>query len=249
MADALERCIPVDKLMSCLQSIQPLQVEVAPEARQPSHLRVGLAYDKAFHFYYNDNIAALERMGCEIVRFSPIDGSFPEKLDGLYIGGGYPEEHAKALSENTDMLRDIQCFASGGGLIYAECGGLLYLTEGLRTIDEEQYNMVGLLPVLSRMRKRFKSLGYVDVQFERDSLFGRCGDKIRGHTFHYSELERDPTEGSEWCNAYSLSRRRTKNTEKEGFQKGRVLATYVHAHFASREEALHNFITSCKEKQ
>jgi len=249
MADALEQHISVDKLMSRLRGIQPLQIEITSEMRQTTHIRLGLAYDKAFHFYYNDNVAALERMGCEIVRFSPINGSFPEKLDGLYIGGGYPEEHAQALSENTVMLQNIQSFASGGGLIYAECGGLLYLTEGLKTIDEKQYNMVGLLPVLSRMRKRFKSLGYVEVEFEKDSLFGRRGEKIRGHTFHYSELASNPTENSEWCNAYRLNRRRTKNTEKEGFQKGRILATYVHTHFASNKEAMHNFINSCKEKQ
>jgi len=158
MADALEQHLPVEKLMSHLRDIQTLKVDVEPEERQTPHLRLGLAYDKAFHFYYNDNIAALEKMGCEIVRFSPINGSLPEKLDGLYIGGGYPEEHAKALAENTEMLQSIRSFASDGGLIYAECGGLLYLTEGLKTIDEEQYNMVGLLPVFSRMRKRFKAL-------------------------------------------------------------------------------------------
>lgn len=210
-----------------------------------SALRLGLARDEAFHFYYPDNLDALEREGCELVPFSPLrDQVLPAGLHGLYIGGGYPEAHAEALAANSGMLDAIRQFSAGGGVIYGECGGLMYLSEGIEALDGKRHRLLGLLPAWTRMREKRQSLGYVEVTLTRDCLLGRTGERLRGHEFHYSELIGVP-EG--WETAYELRYRRSDNTVAEGFQRGSVLASYAHIHFASQPRAVAHFVNCLKE--
>jgi cobyrinic acid a,c-diamide synthase len=216
-----------------------------PGAAQAEHrqLRLGVARDEAFHFYYPDNLEALEQAGCECVPFSPIkDSVLPPNLNGLYFGGGYPEEHAAALAANQGLLQRIRRFAAAGGWIYAECGGLMYLAEGIETRDGTRHAMLGLLPAWTRMSQRRNALGYVEVTLSRDSLWGRCGASLRGHEFHYSELIGNPAADSQWQTAYAVKRRQSDAVAAEGFQRDRVLASYMHVHFASRPEAVRHFV-------
>ncbi|MBM3889223.1 MAG: cobyrinate a,c-diamide synthase [Verrucomicrobia bacterium] len=207
--------------------------------------KLGIAHDEAFHFYYPDNLEALEAAGCELVRFSPLrDRALPSNLDGLYLGGGYPEEHAAALAANGAMLDAIRGYANAGGPIYAECGGLMYLAEGIETPDGARHRLLGLLPAWTRMCPRRQSLGYVEVTLVEDSLWGRRGQKLRGHEFHYSELLGDPAHDSGWQTVYEASYRRQERAVREGFQRGSVLASYIHLHFASRPEAVRRFVRS-----
>ena len=184
-------------------------------------IRLGLAFDSAFSFYYPDNLEAMEAMGCELIKFSPIaDESLPEELDGLYIGGGYPELFADELMQNAKMLGSIRSFAKSGGAIYAECGGLVYLSQGVETKNGTKYKFVGLLPAWTKMHDRFSALGYVDITLTEKSLFGGLGDRLRGHRFHYSELMDDPAKNGEnrlFAQAQTFRR-----------QNGRRLPTWPH---------------------
>jgi cobyrinic acid a,c-diamide synthase len=209
-------------------------------------VRLGVARDEAFHFYYPDNLQALQRGGCELVTFSPLrDSSLPAGLSGIYLGGGYPEEYAAELSADSAMLDSIRTFASAGGMVYAECGGLMYISESLETLDGKSHPMLGLLPATTRMCKRLQSLGYREATLLRDGFWGKRGDRLRGHEFHYSEMTRTPP----WPAAYQTSRRRSGKESCEGFQNdsGSILASYLHLHFASRPTAVEYFVNRLRE--
>ncbi len=249
-ADVLDRHALVPTIQERFES-GPAPRTGTPLSDEPAfskRVRIGVAQDRAFHFYYPDNFDALVSQGCELIGFSPIeDEHLPEGIDGLYIGGGYPEEYAEALAENRVMLEAIRHFATMGRPLYAECGGLMYLAEGIETRDGNRYALVGLVPAWTRMLERRKSLGYVEVTLKGDSLWGARGMKLRGHEFHYSELVGDPTGDSAWQSIYSLRRQRSNGVTHEGYQRGRILATYVHAHFACRPEAIGHFVATCEE--
>lgn len=209
-------------------------------------ISIGVARDAAFHFYYQDLFDELEMRGCTVHYFSPLaDSTLPANLDALYFGGGYPEEHGELLSANKAMLAAIRAFASSGRPVYGECGGLMYLCRRLEKQNVTAHSMVGLIPASTRMLDRLKSLGYVEVTLKADSLWGAEGAILRGHEFHYSELISNPTEDPAWKAVYSMKRRRTDDAAKEGFQRGRVLASYAHLHLASQPEALKYFIEHC----
>ena len=122
----------------------------------------------------------------------------------------------------------------------------MYLSKGIESIAGEKFELVGLLPTWTRMLPRLKSLGYVEVTFTKDSLFGPEGRQIRGHEFHYSELIGDPLKDNQWTTAYRLRRRPTAIENFEGFQRGNILASYVHGHFASRPDSVSHFVSVCK---
>ena len=209
-------------------------------------LRIGVARDPAFHFYYEDLFDSLAAAGCETVFFSPLsDRRLPERISGLYFGGGYPEAHAPALAANGEMLAAIREYAASGGPLYAECGGLMYFSRGLLDTDGRFHSFLGILPARTRMLTARKALGYVEVTLTADSLWGRCGDVFRGHEFHYSELIDDPAADPSWRTVYALRRRRSETVEKEGYQKGKVLASYAHLAYAARPAAIDHFLHHC----
>ena len=215
------------------------------KTRPAARLKIGVAQDAAFHFYYRDLFDALAAAGCETVFFSPLsDRRLPEGISGLYLGGGYPEAHAAALAANGEMLASIRAYADSGRLLYAECGGLMYLSEGLLA-DGRLHPFLGILPARTRMLGGKKALGYVEVALTEDSLWGRCGDLFRGHEFHYSELTGDPAADPAWRTVYALRRQRSDAVEAEGFQKGAILATYTHIYYASRPAAIEHFLNRC----
>jgi cobyrinic acid a,c-diamide synthase len=219
----------------------PAPIEGAAQAAS-ARCRIGLAYDEAFHFYYADNLARLEALGAELVRFSPLhDASLPE-VDGVYIGGGYPEAHAAELSSNTAMREAIVALASRGAPVYAECGGLMYLSNAIVTLDGARHPMVGLVPSEARMCGKLRALGYVEVETRTKTILGGAGSRFRGHQFRYSELS-PPPEGIEL--AYSLRRRTGADTVAEGYRIGNVLASYVHAHWASNARVAEALVESC----
>ena len=214
-------------------------------APSQSRLRLGVARDAAFHFYYQDLFDALGAAGCEVVFFSPLaESRLPEGISGLYLGGGYPELHAERLAANGEMLAAIRNYAASGRPLYAECGGLMLLSRGIEA-DGRFYPLAGVLPARTRMLPAKKALGYVEVALTEDSLWGRRGDVLRGHEFHYSELIDDPASDPLWRKVYSVRRRRTDAVETEGYQNGAILASYTHLHFASRPAAVARFLERC----
>ena len=249
MADVCAEGIDLDRLLevastqgeggSKLPQASPLTM--APHAPTHPSGRIAIARDEAFYFYYPDNLELLGERGAELIEFSPLrDAELPEGVDLLYIGGGYPEEYAAELEANTSMRASIAAFA-GRGFIYAECGGLMYLSRDLTTRDGTSRAMVGALPFGTRMLDLRKMLGYVETRFTGPTLFGDIADEpLRGHEFHYSEIvdEDVAATGGQWRKVYSLRGRRSGKERVEGFFNGRVLASYVHQHFGSNPAAL-----------
>ncbi|HVR24257.1 MAG TPA: cobyrinate a,c-diamide synthase [Candidatus Polarisedimenticolia bacterium] len=202
-------------------------------------VRVGVARDRAFSFYYEDNLDLLRENGAVIVDFSPIkDSVLPENLHALYFGGGYPELYAAELSHNGGMLLEIRNFAKANKPIYAECGGLMYLAEKLTVIEGHSYFMAGILPIAIEMTKSLVHFGYADVEFAHDCLLGKKGTHVRGHSFHCSRILAHDSLRYVYRVHYSLSDRR----EQEGFVRGRVLGTYIHLHFRSNPSLVSFFL-------
>jgi cobyrinic acid a,c-diamide synthase len=235
--------LDLDALIAAARSAPAL--EAAPAAARAAATlpacRIGLALDEAFHFYYDDNLRRLETLGAELVRFSPVHDVRLPDVDGLYLGGGYPEVHAAALSSNTAMRDAIAAFARAGGPIYAECGGLMYLARAIRTLDGQRHAMLGVLPAEVEMRERLVALGYVEVELQAPSLLGEPGLRFRGHQFRYSELRLT----GEVDQVYTVRRRRGGDVAREGYRVGNALASYVHAHWASNPGAARALVAAC----
>ncbi|PTL85640.1 cobyrinate a,c-diamide synthase [Vitiosangium sp. GDMCC 1.1324] len=209
----------------------------------PITCRIAVAQDAAFHFYYADNLRRLERLGAQCVPFSPlVDVALPPDVHAIYLGGGYPELHARQLADNHSLRRAISAFCARGGPIYAECGGMMYLSQALRTLDGQDFPMVGLVPGIAVMAPKLQALGYVEVETTVRTVLGGAGLRFRGHQFRYSTLEDVPAQGG----ALRIRRRRGGTTHTEGFGPPNVLASYVHAHWASNPLVAEGFVASAR---
>ena len=197
--------------------------------------KIGVAQDKAFCFYYEDNLDLLRAAGAELSFFSPLeDRTLPEGITALYLGGGYPELHADALSSNTKMLRDIKRWAENGGIIYAECGGFMYLTQGIITQDDQFHSMAGIFPVKSRVKKKLASLGYREIILKENCFLGPAGTLLRGHEFHYSAIDPMPSKISR---TFAID-----NDTEEGYRYKNTLGGYMHLHFGFYPQALFTLV-------
>jgi cobyrinic acid a,c-diamide synthase len=213
--------------------------------RQPS-VRIGVARDKAFSFYYEDNFDLLREYGSECVFFSPLtDPHLPPNLDALYLGGGYPELYAESLSGNHEMAADIRSFAKSGKPVYAECGGLVYLGRSLTLLDGKAFPMCAALPLEFEMTPHLVRFGYVNVELVADCLLGEKGAKLRGHSFHCSRL----CSASNLATAYQVHYSLSRQTEPEGFVHNNILASYIHLHFRGNPAAAVSFMETARRSQ
>ena len=242
LATTVERYVDVEALQDLASDAPPLapvENRVFSPAPEPIIGRVGVALDEAFSFLYQDNLDLMRHHGAETVFFSPLhDGAIPPDCTLLYFGGGYPELHAGALAANKGMLDSVRAFARSGGRIYAECGGLMYLGEGLTDLGGADHQMAGLLPVRTRMTGRRLSLGYVTARADTDTAILKAGEAVRAHLFHYSEAESLPGTKA------SLTVRKAAGdlVREEGWQAGPVFASYLHLHFASAPQVLRRLL-------
>jgi len=248
LGDAVERSVDLDRLLSLATAVRAamgpggLPSACRPERTVPARacpVRIGVARDAAFQFYYAENLDLLRAAGGELVFWSPVADSELPEVEGLYLGGGYPELHARRLAENTALRKAVRVFAEAGRPIYAECGGLMYLAEALE--DGITHPMVGVLPATVRMRPRRMALGYTEVVFTDPTPLGPAGTTARGHEFHYSTLEPVPPSVKR---AYRLGGPGAPD-RAEGYLIGRTLMSYVHLHFASNPELPRAFIAAC----
>jgi cobyrinic acid a,c-diamide synthase len=214
-------------------------------SRTNDTVRVGVPSDHAFSFYYEDNLDMLREHGAEIVRFSPLnDTALPLGLDALYLGGGYPELHAERLSGNRGMLEEVRAFAASGRPVYAECGGMLYLSERL-SVDDASHTMAGVLPLTMEMTGKLVQFGYVTVELTEDCLLGRKGTVVRGHSFHYSRIASQGDVKTSYHVQYSMS----DKEQMEGFRQGNVLASYIHLHFRANPAVAENFVAAIRQER
>ena len=219
----------------------PARTDAGPRVAKAPRTRIGVARDAAFQFYYAENLDRLRAAGAELVFWSPLRDPWLPDVDGLYLGGGYPELHAPRLSANVALRDAIRDFAAADRPIYAECGGLMYLAESLEDMDGVPHAMVGLLPARVRMQPRRMTLGYTEVELTRDTPLGRAGAVGRGHAFHWSTL--DPVPAS--VERVYRATRRGDPVGAEGYLVGRTLLSYVHLHFASNPELADGFVDAC----
>jgi cobyrinic acid a,c-diamide synthase len=236
----------LDAIIGIARHASAIQLDSLPKEHAGRSLRtrcrVGIAWDRAFHFYYDYNLAMLERLGAELVRFSPAHDDLLPTVDGLYFGGGYPESVARELSANHAMRVAVREFAISGRPIYAECGGLMYLVERIRLTNGDGFDMAGVLPGEARMNQRLQALGYVEVETRADSIIGSRGTRFRGHQFRYSTLEPPPDNIDR---LYRIVPRWGSATFDEGYRSGNIVASYVHAHWASNPAIPGYFIEAC----
>jgi cobyrinic acid a,c-diamide synthase len=230
----------LDALLALAASAPPLPAAAAAPAPAAPRCRLAIARDAAFHFYYEDNLARLRALGAELVPFSPVaDAAPPADVDGVYLGGGYPEVHAAALAANQPMRRGLAALAAAGAPVYAECGGLMYLCDAVRTLDGASHPMLGLVPGTAVMHDRLQALGYVEIETQRRTILGGAGLRMRGHQFRYSTLE-----GGVGA-AYSVRKRRGGSVFAEGYGDANVLGSYVHVHWASNPLVAEGLVAAC----
>ncbi|MCE9888675.1 cobyrinate a,c-diamide synthase [Kluyvera intermedia] len=245
-AAGLERTLDIDRLLA-LSELAELPAGEWPAA--PLHgngLTLALADDEAFNFYYPDNLVLLERAGVTIVRFSPLHDSVLPDCQMLWLGGGYPELHARALAANTPMLEQLRAAHRRGVPIYAECGGLMYLGSTLEDAQGDIHAMADILPGASKMGKRLTRFGYCEAQAERQTLLAAPGEVLRGHEFHYSDFTAQLPA--------TMACRKTRDGAvlqqwQGGWQIGNTFASYLHLHFAQRPAMLNHWFAAARSAQ
>ncbi len=207
--------------------------------------KIAVAMDKAFSFYYRDNLELLEAMGAELAYFSPLkDTGLPGGIEGLYVGGGYPEVFAGELQENGSLKEDIRKSIEMGLPAYAECGGLMYLSESIKNLEGQVFPMVGVLPGKSEMTASLQRFGYVEIETTNDSVVSKKGYRIRAHEFHYSVTAVDWSVPA----CFKVTRKRRGAEAKSwqcGYRVNRLLAGYPHLHFWSNTGFAERFVNSC----
>lgn len=238
----IERTVDTNALLELARS-----AKTAPEtpsfnapAEGKPMVRIGVAKDPAFQFYYEDNLQQLQKCGAELIEFSPIsDSELPAGIDALYLGGGYPELHAPALARNHSMRASIVHFAERGSPVYAECGGFMYLTEAIVDQDGHQHEMCGIFPTRARMQPRLAALGYAELEVLENVGWLKANQRIRGHEFRYSLIDEMPGHVIRAYTAYG-----SRGTRTDGFISGGVLGSYFHLHFASCPSFAEQFIAA-----
>lgn len=248
LSGQMERTIDIELLLKIaeqagdISGVQLPLPEIVPPPQE--RVRIAVARDKAFNFYYRDNLDLLEMMGAELVFFSPLnDSRLPGDIDGLYVGGGYPEVFAKELQDNAPMREDIKCNILKGLPAYAECGGLMYMSQSIENRDGEIYEMVGVIPGKSEMTSSLQRFGYVDIEIASDNVLSKPGQRIRAHEFHYSTTKVDGDVPV--CYRVIKKRKSGEISWNCGFKVINLLAGYPHLHFWSNAGFAKEFADNC----
>lgn len=243
MGRAVGETVDLERILSLCGPL-PEAPRGAVRERSGRGLRLGLSWDEAFGFAYGPFVLRLERAGVEVVRFSPLrDPGIPPDLDGLWICGGYPESHARELSDNRAMRDSVAAFCRTGAPVLAECGGLLYLSSEIVDIHGSSFPMCGVVPARGVMGRRLRRLGYRTATARGDLFLAARGGRLRGHEFHYGELEGVPS--GEWGAAFDLEDAKG-NVDIEGWWNGSVLATWFHGWLAGNDDALDGWIAAMR---
>ena len=242
----VEEGLDLDRIQEIAREAEPLpgiEPELYLKNDSGRGLSIGVAQDEAFNFYYRDNLELMELAGARVVPFSPVhDSSLPE-VDGIYIGGGYPEIYARELSENKSFLHSLQRAHQRDIPIFGECGGMLYLSEEIEW-DEESNQMAGLIPGRAKRGSK-RIVSYVHGHLARGSILGEEGEYIMGHEFHHSEMQID--QGADVQYAIRLERGAGITNGLDGIQMGNLLACYSHIHSASYRGFPAHFLRACRD--
>lgn len=243
LAKAAAETVDLDRVEALARSCRELPMAShSITGSNGRRVRIGVAQDQAFCFYYPENLELLEREGAELVKFSPLNDRVLPDADMLYLGGGYPELHGKRLAGNVAMRTAIRKFSERGGTIYAECGGMMYLTQAIRDLEGKSYEMVGLFEAEAVMSKARMTLGYRELQISQPCVLGEVGITARGHEFHYSLVE--PKGQLQY--ACTLRDAQGKSKGQDGLVAGNTMGLYSHLHFASQPKIAASLIASAR---
>lgn len=244
LADMIEETLDIDGIIDLADEYSENMEVKSDSVLSLGEVNIGVPMDSAFNFYYKDNLEYLEQLGAKLYYFSPLkDKDLPNNLDGIYIGGGFPEVFPGELSQNKEMLVKIKELSDRGMPIYAECGGLMYLCNSIIDLEDNEYPMVGIFDVSSKMTKRLQRFGYVNVNISTDNILG-LNEEVRAHEFHRSLIE-----GSdERLYTYSVEKARKSAKIKHwqcGVFKNKTLGAYPHIHFYANRDIAKNYIKEC----
>ncbi len=237
LAAQVEQTVDIPGLLNLAGEAPPLSWEPIEFPAPGEKVRVAVARDRAFCFYYEDNLRLLEQLGGELVPFSPLeDDSLPENIQGLYLGGGYPELYGKALSENQTMRESIRKALEEKLPCIAECGGFLYLQEGLDGVP-----MAGVLKGEGFNKGKLTRFGYVTLTAKKDNLLCKAGEAIPAHEFHYYDVD-DPGE------AFTARKENGRHWDC-GIATDTLYAGFPHFHFYAKPEMAHRFLEACRKEK
>ena len=247
LINSIEKNVDVDKIIDIAKSAEDLPKlsnMIYPKHSYKKNLAVGVALDESFNFYYQDNLDMLNAYGADIRFFSTIkDNEIPSDVSGLYIGGGFPEMLPERLGANTSMLKSIKKAAEDEMPIYAECGGLMYLTDFITDFENRSHKMVGLLNARTVMTKGL-TLNYTLADVIADNPLSKVNDVLKGHEFHYSKILEIPKDVRF---AYRMKIGIGIDGKYDAWLEHKVLASYMHMHFAYQRRLVKNFLRACKD--
>ena len=239
-----ETCFNWEILSSLLSpSCVPDSPSYVPFLSPQSRPRLAIARDRAFNFYYADNLDLLQAAGFELVEWSPLCDRVPDNIQGLDFGGGFPEVFAAELSDNQAARDAVKVAIASGMPTYAECGGLMYLCDRIIDFDAKAYPMVGILPTDAQMGKRL-TLGYRQATAQYSTPLIATGETVWGHEFHRSSVVTEPAQPLFVMQNYDGTLHKT-----EGWQRFQVHASYVHLHFGDKPMLIQRFLRQCQHYQ
>ena len=247
LAAAVERNCDLALIERLMSRSAPLHATArhphpAPAAAAP--VRIGVAFDDAFCFYYAENLELLEQAGGEVVTFSPLeDESLPRDIDAIYLGGGVSEMLVPRLAANHSFMASLRRAHAHGVPIYAECGGLQYCATNVHTSDGNVHRMASLLPVDIALDAGTCHTGYRDLRIVADTILGDAGTVLRGHEFHFSRLLSGTQAGSA---AYSMHDAEGEPLGSEGWSTNTLLASFVHLHFGQDQRLAQRFVEAAR---
>ena len=239
LADLIEEGIAIDKLLAVTKTAKLAKVPSVFDDNEPTRAVIAVARDAAFNFYYEENLAILRARGAELKFFSPLANEpVPADAQGLYLGGGFPEEYMQTLATNTVANESVKAAIARGVVTLAECGGYMYLTEAITNTKGERVPMLGLIKGEAVMQTKLAALGYREIFGREGNFLLGAEEEARGHEFHYS------TYTGEQQPAYATKGRFGK--KEEGYLTNTVVAGYTHFHFLSNPQLADNWLAACE---
>ena len=236
--------LDIEALLSLAATAPDLPIPSTPALPTERQVKIGVAKDEAFSFYYPESLRVLEEMGAELVPFSPLRDAVLPVVDGLLFGGGFPEMFLQQLADNQSMLDSIRAAAGQGIPIVAECGGYMYLCRHVTDFQGKQYPLAGLIAENCLMEQRLQTVGYVEATALVDNVLCQAGETLRGHEFHFSRME--PADSAQSSQAaFQITKNRTGLSAPGGFAVANLVASYLHIHFAGNLAAAQRFVEQC----
>ncbi len=243
MGEAVAAELDLEALLHIACTVDDLEVPetVLQKPSKKKRCRIGIARDEAFSFHYPASVRTLENLGAEIIYFSPLRDQRIPAVDGLFLGGGFPEMFARELARNKGMRESIREAVEEGLPVYAECGGYMYLMEGLLDFEEQTHEMCGVFSGIAAMTSKLQMVGYVEAKLLKDTVLGKMGTLIHGHEFHFSE---DKVEGQE--RPIQFRKLRNDATYQGGQTYKNAVGSYLHLHFLGCPAAAEYFVEACE---